>query len=100
MGLEGARFTVDVAGDGTTGLALAEQNVYAVILLDIMLPGISGWEVCQRLRARRDTTPILMLTARDALQDRVRGLDIGADDYLPKPFEFSELLARVRALIR
>jgi two-component system copper resistance phosphate regulon response regulator CusR len=100
LGLEGAHYTVDVAGDGKTGLALAEQQSYSLILLDIMLPGISGWEVCERLRARRDTTPILMLTARDATQDRVRGLDLGADDYLPKPFEFSELLARTRSLIR
>lgn len=100
LGLEGAHYTVDITADGKTGLAMAEQQPYALILLDIMLPGISGWEVCERLRARRDTTPILMLTARDALQDRVRGLETGADDYLPKPFEFSELLARVRALIR
>jgi DNA-binding response OmpR family regulator len=100
LGLEGAHYTVDVAGDGKMGLAQAEQQYNAQIMLDIMLPGISGWEVCERLRIRRDTTPILILTARDATQDRVRGLDLGADDYLPKPFEFSELLARVRALIR
>src|SRR5262245_25397324 len=91
LGLEGAHYTVDVAGDGKTGLVMAEQQPYALILLDIMLPGISGWEVCERLRARRDTTPILILTARDATPDRVRGLELGADDYLPKPFEFSEL---------
>lgn len=100
LGLEEARYDVDVAGDGLTGLEMAAQQEYAVILLDIMLPGANGWEVCQQLRARRDLTPILMLTARDALQDRVHGLDLGADDYLPKPFEFPELLARIRALRR
>src|SRR5947208_7029032 len=84
-GLEEERFRVDIASDGLTGLDMAEEGGYAVILLDLMLPGISGWEVCQRLRARRDITPILMLTARDAPPDRVRGLEIGADDYLPKP---------------
>lgn len=100
QGLEEERFQVDVAPDGLTGLSKAVEQEYGVILLDLMLPGLSGWEVCQRLRARRNVTPILMLTARDALQDRVRGLDIGADDYLPKPFEFPELVARIRALLR
>lgn len=100
QGLEEAHYRVDIAGDGLAGLEMAEAQNYAVILLDIMLPGISGWEVCQRLRDRRNPTPILMLTARDALDDRVRGLDLGADDYLPKPFEFPELLARIRALVR
>lgn len=99
-GLEEERFHVDVAPDGLTGLELAGEHDYAAILLDLMLPGISGWEVCERLRKRRDLTPILMLTARDAPTDRVRGLDIGADDYLPKPFNFPELVARVRALVR
>lgn len=99
-GLEEERFHVDVASDGLSGLERAAETEYAVILLDVMLPGISGWEVCQRLRARRILTPILMLTARDAPSDRVRGLEIGADDYLPKPFHFPELVARVRALQR
>ncbi len=99
-GLEGAHYSVDWAADGSVGLERALANTYSLILLDLMLPGVDGWTICQRLRARRDTTPILMLTARDALSDRVKGLEMGADDYLPKPFEFPELLARVRALLR
>jgi DNA-binding response OmpR family regulator len=99
-GLEEEHFRVDTAADGLTGLEKAEEGGYAVILLDVMLPGMSGWEVCQRLRESRDLTPILMLTARDAPPDRVRGLELGADDYLPKPFDFPELVARVRALQR
>jgi DNA-binding response OmpR family regulator len=99
-GLEEARFDVDVAADGAHGLELALQGGYGLILLDLMLPKRDGWSICQELRSRRDTTPILMLTARDAVEDRVRGLECGADDYLPKPFAFPELLARVRALLR
>jgi two-component system, OmpR family, copper resistance phosphate regulon response regulator CusR len=99
-GLEEARFDVDMAGDGATGLSLALDGEYALLVLDLMLPGLDGWQVCERLRARRSTVPILMLTARDGVRDRVKGLEIGADDYLPKPFEFDELLARVRALLR
>ncbi len=99
-GLEQARYTVDVARDGTQGLEKALENTYSLIILDLMLPGIDGWRVCEELRSRRDKTPILMLTARDTVEDRVRGLDTGADDYLPKPFDFQELLARVRALLR
>jgi len=99
-GLEGARFQVDVAEDGETGLRQALAHEYGVILLDVMLPKLDGWAVCERLRARKVTTPILMLTARDAVSDRVKGLETGADDYLPKPFDFTELLARVRALLR
>jgi DNA-binding response OmpR family regulator len=99
-GLEESRFTVDVAGDGTTGLENALDGDYELIILDLMLPGQDGWSVCAGLRAQRQTTPILMLTALDAVEDRVRGLETGADDYLPKPFDFSELLARVRALLR
>jgi DNA-binding response OmpR family regulator len=99
-GLEAAHFEVDLAGDGALGLKMAGEQEYALILLDIMLPRVSGWEVLQRLRAQQSLTPILMLTARDGLQDRVQGLDMGADDYLAKPFEFPELLARVRALLR
>ncbi len=99
-GLEEARFAVDVAEDGETGLRLALERAYDLIVLDLLLPKRDGWSVCAELRARRNTTPILMLTARDAVEDRVRGLETGADDYLPKPFAFPELLARVRALLR
>jgi DNA-binding response OmpR family regulator len=99
-GLEGARFQVDVAEDGETGLRLALGGEYDLILLDLMLPGRDGWSICETLRRRRITTPILMLTARDAVDDRVRGLETGADDYLPKPFGPPELMARVRAVLR
>src|ERR687884_1062759 len=98
--LEEARYTVDWARDGVEALALAREREYAAIILDLLLPGVDGWEVCQTLRRRRDPTPILMLTARGALEDRIRGFEIGADDYLPKPFEMPELRVRVRALIR
>lgn len=94
------QFTVEVAEDGVTGLQMALEAEYAMILLDIMLPGMDGWRICEELRAKRIQTPILMLTARDAVQDRVYGLELGADDYLPKPFDFSELQARIRALLR
>ena len=86
--------------DGATGLNMALENTYVAIVLDVMLPKLDGWRVCEELRSHRSRTPILMLTARDTVEDRVRGLDIGADDYLPKPFDFKELLARVRALVR
>lgn len=99
-GLEEAGYTVDVAHDGDRGLKMALSGEYSLLLLDLMLPGRDGWSICRELRARRITTPILMLTARDAVQDRVQGLEMGADDYLPKPFDFSELVARVRALLR
>lgn len=99
-GLEEAKFHVDWALDGAGGLKLAEENPYSVIILDVMLPKVDGWQVCKELRSQRNRTPVLMLTARDAVEDRVRGLDIGADDYLPKPFDFTEFLARVRALLR
>jgi CheY-like chemotaxis protein len=98
--LEKARYTVDWARDGVEALALAQEREYAAIILDLMLPGVDGWEVCETLRRRRDPTPILMLTARGALEDRIRGFEIGADDYLPKPFALPELRVRVRALIR
>lgn len=93
-------YSVDTAADGDTGLDMALEGEYAAIILDLMLPGIDGWKICEELRARKNSTPILMLTARDAVSDRVRGLTIGADDYLPKPFDFEELLARIKALIR
>jgi DNA-binding response OmpR family regulator len=100
QGLEEARYTVEAADNGTSGFELALEESYALIILDLMLPGMDGWQICQRLRARRNAVPILMLTARDAVDDRVRGLEMGADDYLPKPFAFRELKARVQALLR
>ena len=99
-GLERAGYQVELAADGLVGWELAKEGGFSLILLDLMLPGLDGLELCRRLRARRDRTPILMLTARDAVPERVKGLESGADDYLPKPFAFEELLARVRALLR
>jgi DNA-binding response OmpR family regulator len=98
--LEEEGHTVDIAHDGEEGLAMAMEGSHDVIALDILLPGIDGIEVCRTLRASRVDTPVLLLTALDAVEDRVRGLDAGADDYLPKPFAFQELLARLRALGR
>jgi two-component system response regulator MprA len=92
-------YEVDVANDGRGALAKALERTPDVVVLDVMLPDIDGMEVCRRLRAEGDV-PILMLTARDGMEDRVRGLDTGADDYLVKPFAYEELLARVRALLR
>jgi DNA-binding response OmpR family regulator len=99
-GLSRQGYSTDVAYDGEEALNLAEINKYDLILLDINLPKIDGIEVCRRLRASGDSTGILMLTARSGVDDRVSGLDIGADDYLLKPFHFPELLARVRAILR
>ena len=99
-GLEEEGHAVDVAGDGPEGLWLATENRYAAIVLDVMLPGFDGFELCRRLRAEGVWVPVLMLTARDAVGDRVRGLDAGADDYLVKPFSLLELAARLRALAR
>jgi DNA-binding response OmpR family regulator len=99
-GLEEHGYAVDVAYDGDDALAMAEIEPYDLIVLDIMLPGIDGLTVCRRLRSERRNVPVLMLTARDTVDDRVAGLDAGADDYLVKPFAFRELLARVRALLR
>jgi DNA-binding response OmpR family regulator len=99
--LEQRGFSVDCARDGVTGLHLAISNPYDVIVLDVMLPGLDGISVCRKLREQaRRTTPVLMLTARDTLDDKIAGLDAGADDYLVKPFEVRELEARVRALLR
>jgi len=98
--LEDDGYAVDVAFDGLDGEEMGLTPVYDVIILDIMLPGKDGVEVCRSLRNQRITTPILMLTARDALDDRVQGLDSGADDYLVKPFEVDELRTRIRALLR
>ena len=99
-GLEEEGHAVDLAGDGPEGLWLATENPYAVIVLDVMLPGFDGFELCRKLRAAGVWVPVLMLTARDAVNDRVRGLDAGADDYMVKPFSLLELAARLRALVR
>jgi two-component system OmpR family response regulator len=99
-GLRHERYAVDVAADGEAGLVQAAVYDYDAILLDVMLPGRDGLEVCRELRRRECWAPVLMLTARGQVDDRIRGLDIGADDYLPKPFDFGELLARLRALLR
>ncbi|MFI5271557.1 MAG: response regulator transcription factor [Ktedonobacterales bacterium] len=98
--LADAGYAVDAAFDGPEGQAFAENGPYDAIVLDVMLPGSDGLTVCRALRQRRVNVPIMMLTARDTVQDRVRGLDSGADDYLVKPFALSELLARLRALLR
>lgn len=99
-GLEDESYAVDVANDGSEGYRTAVADDYDVIILDIMLPEMNGYEVCQALRNDGNKTPILMLTARDAERDIVEGLDTGADDYLAKPFSFDVLLARIRALLR
>ena len=99
-GLEEEGHAVDVGADGPEGFWLASENSYGLIVLDVMLPGFDGFELCRKLRAAGDWTPVLMLTARDAVDDRVRGLDAGADDYLVKPFSLLELSARLRALAR
>jgi DNA-binding response OmpR family regulator len=99
-GLKREGFAVDATGDGNEGKWFAETNDYDLILLDLMLPGCDGLEILRRLRAAGKSAPVLLLTARDDVADRVRGLDLGADDYLVKPFAITELLARVRALIR
>jgi DNA-binding response OmpR family regulator len=98
--LESMGFAMDFAADGAIALNLLEENPYDIIVLDLMLPKIDGIRVCERLRERGDGTPILMLTARDQLDDKVAGFDAGADDYLVKPFEMEELAVRIRALIR
>jgi heavy metal response regulator len=99
-GLQEAGFAVDTAGDGETGLRLALVNPYDAVVLDLMLPKRDGLSVLRELRSAGRATPVLVLTARDEVDDKVRGLDAGADDYLPKPFAFAELLARIRALLR
>ena len=100
QGLEEEHYTVDISHDGKEGLTMAETGSYDVIILDVMLPGKDGFEITRELRSERITTPILMLTAKIATEDKVAGLDSGADDYLTKPFAFAELLARVRSLLR
>ncbi len=99
-GLREHAYAVDVAADGDAALYQAAVNEYDLIILDVLMPGRDGFAVCRELRRRGGTMPVLMLTARDAVSDRIEGLDAGADDYLAKPFDFSELLARMRALLR
>jgi two-component system copper resistance phosphate regulon response regulator CusR len=99
-GLREHSYAVDVADDGNAALYQTSINDYDLILLDVLIPGPDGFEVCRELRARGNATPVLMLTARATVDDRITGLDAGADDYLTKPFAFRELLARVRALLR
>ncbi|MDO7909512.1 heavy metal response regulator transcription factor [Pseudomonas sp. 22-AL-CL-001] len=100
QGLSEAGFVTDLAEDGDTGLHLALTGEHDLLILDVMLPGRDGWQILQAMRAAGLETPVLFLTARDAVQDRVHGLELGADDYLVKPFAFAELLARVRTLLR
>ncbi|MGE5849894.1 MAG: heavy metal response regulator transcription factor [Candidatus Methylomirabilota bacterium] len=99
-GLMEEGYAVDVAPEGETGLAMGLDRLHDVIILDIMLPGKPGFQVLRELRQAKVATPVLLLTARDGVEDKVQGLDAGADDYLTKPFAFAELLARVRALLR
>lgn len=100
QGLTEAGFMVDLARDGLDGVHLALTEAYELAVLDVMLPGIEGWQVLQGIRKAGKDMPVLFLTARDSVDDRVKGLELGADDYLVKPFAFSELLARVRTLLR
>ena len=99
-GLRFEGLVVDLAGDGDEGLRAARSTAYDVVVLDVMMAGVDGFETCVRMRKEGIRVPVLMLTARDAVEDRVRGLDGGADDYLTKPFSLSELTARLRALVR
>ncbi len=100
QGLVEAGFVVDLATNGVDGLHLASTESYELAILDVMLPGIDGWQVLQGMRRAGKEMPVLFLTARDQVEDRVKGLELGADDYLVKPFAFSELLARIRTLLR
>lgn len=99
-GLAEINIVSDISSNGLEGFALAGKNEYDLILLDVMLPGIDGWEVVKRLRAGGITTPVIFLTARDSVDDRITGLQLGADDYLVKPFAFSELAARIQTIMR
>jgi two-component system, OmpR family, copper resistance phosphate regulon response regulator CusR len=100
QGLTADGYSVEIAGDGNEALRLAEGNGYDILLLDVMTPGRDGFEVVQKLREKKILTPVIFITGRDGVEDRVRGLDAGGDDYLIKPFSIAELLARVRALLR
>ncbi len=100
QGLREAGFTVELVHTGVDGLHLALGGDHDLLILDVMLPGLDGWSILRRLRAQGRTVPVLFLTARDAVEDRVQGLELGADDYLVKPFSFAELLARVRTILR
>lgn len=99
-GLREEQYAVDICRDGKEALYCAQVNTYDVIILDIMLPGMDGFTICSKLRQSNIITPIIMLTAKDALEDKITGLSDGADDYMTKPFSFEELLARIRALLR
>lgn len=99
-GLEEAGFVVQLSRNGLDGYHMAITESFELIILDVMLPDIDGWQILQKLREAKDTTPVLFLTAKDDLADKVKGLEMGADDYLVKPFAFAELLARVRSLLR
>lgn len=99
-GLSGEGWNVQHAPDGESGIAMVKMDRFDIILLDLMLPGISGQDVCRKLRARKVLTPILMLSALDAVEEKIEGLRLGADDYLPKPFDFDELIARIESLHR
>jgi DNA-binding response OmpR family regulator len=99
-GLAAERFAVDVAADGPSGLDLANTYHYDLIMLDLMLPGMAGTEVLRRIRTRNSTVPVLILTAKDAVSDKINNFEAGADDYLTKPFAFAELLVRIKALLR
>ncbi len=98
-GLSESGYVVDLARTGTDGLHMALEQAYDLVVLDVMLPGLDGWQIMTALRAKRDL-PVIFLTARDHLNDRIRGLELGADDYLVKPFSFTELLLRIRTLLR
>nr|WP_237491485.1 heavy metal response regulator transcription factor [Malikia spinosa] len=100
QGLREAGFGVELASDGLAGLQLAQQQDFDLLILDVMLPGLNGWQLLQRLREQGHLVPVLFLSARDQVEDRVKGLELGADDYLVKPFSFAELLARVRTILR
>ncbi|GLS27682.1 response regulator transcription factor [Marinibactrum halimedae] len=99
-GLKGEGFSVTIVPDGETALEFLKQTTFDIVLLDVILPGICGKDVCRNMRAKKDYTPVMMLTALNEVHDRVAGLNIGADDYLSKPFDFEELIARIHALIR
>ena len=99
-GLNSEGFAVDTCLNGTNGLELALTGQYDLLILDVMLPGLDGWEILKEIRNKANAIPVVMLTARDSIEHRVRGLSLGADDYLIKPFAFAELLARVRAVLR